>query len=925
LCEKGMFYFDRQQYLQALAEFKKALLANPESELARAYIDVIEDQMTDEAAGPPGAPGRRGKAIDLSLEEMERRFKAKPLPKQGRSFVREQTFSIQTQPEFSVGQGDVPEIEPEVFQDGAVGQRPSSSPEQESVVALDLTGQQGEDIQLFMGESVLLKGFSVRRHLVTHPAILEAASMPGEELLLKPLDMGNAFLHVWNEQGERKSYRIVIGPRRFDEAFLQEEEKRVYEESLPESFKFGYSISGDTYMTGRGAGDLSRTSHTLAYTSSVTGQTPYGRFDSSVQANRTNAGIYRVSNVRLGLSDAHFDQFKDIDIRGFDFSSTFSAFGFPSSDLRGIRVDAPMFHKALEYSAFWGAVPLGDFTFLSPDSGLSKTKKAWLEGIGIDYKLSEKASLKTFYAHSYGSELNDPVLTNDTAGFQMDYDLGAWDFGTGMVSDMTHISYTAATTWTTPKLRMNLNMTDNAKNFASLLGGIPTSGSTAGTLSFHYKPVDKLTVYNAFSVDRDKVFNNPLEPGRPNYNSTTRISWALDPHTELEGAYIMDDQVGTNTPSVTETKEMVLRKKFFLIRRMNAYLMYQNRKSKNYTSPAQNYNNNRVLTGLNFRVLGDLYFYYNQEWNILYNTFSGESAMPMAQEYGVNFNKQIFQTPFYTNMRLFYRDEQNTESVLSYLSGEDRLEGEVELTYKPSPGNETFFKMRIDDVWAEKEGVNKHFDLNLTWGVRLLWDTGLRWQSSGGFYGYLYYDANADGIRQPEEEGVSGVRVIVNGKKDTLTNREGYYQFDGVSGKKAVISLDLSTLPKGYNPTVSAEKPVEVVHARRKRHDFGLATRVEISGLVFYDQNKNGVYDAGEETLKGVVLILDGKTKTATSLDGTYMFRRFSPGEHVMTLDLKSIPVQYIPKVPIRKTIHVLEGTTFVYHVPLERQEQSSP
>jgi len=69
-------------------------------------------------------------------------------------------------------------------------------------------------------------------------------------------------------------------------------------------------------------------------------------------------------------------------------------------------------------------------------------------------------------------------------------------------------------------------------------------------------------------------------------------------------------------------------------------------------------------------------------------------------------------------------------------------------------------------------------------------------------------------------------------------------------------------------------------------------------------------------------LILDEKTKTATSPLGEFMFRRLSPGEHNIRVDLKSIPIKYIPKVPILKAVKVLEGTTFVYNIPLAQVEE---
>ena len=929
-CQQGVAYFDRDQFPEALVEFKKALLANPESQVAREYIEMTERELSLRQGLLACTQVSKKNLVDLYLSGMEQKMIAPPqesaspaTPVCDISDAGATTrLSSAAAALASSGGADVSTVPmTKTAGPSATAQTPAAKADASGPVVIDMAAYESPDITLYVDEPVLLKGIAISRFLVTHPAILQASQPAKDEVLLQPREIGNCYLHLWGDNNERKSYKVTIGPRRFEEILAQAARAKKYEESLPESFKFTYSISGDSYLTGRGVGDLHRTSHTMAYTSSVIGETPYGMFDTSVQGNRTNLGQYRVSNVRMGLTDAHFDEFKDIDIRMFDYGPSFSAFGFPGGELRGVKVDAPMFQKSLNYSAFWGAVPKGDFSFLAPDEGLSKTKKAWIEGVGVSYDVSRFANFKTFYAHSYGSERNEPVLTSDTAGLQMNYDLGVWDFGTGMVSDMTHNSYTAETSFTIPKLRVGLNMTDNAKNFASLLGGVPTTGSTSGTLSINYRPTDSVTIYNAVSGTHDKVFNNPEDPARPNYNATTRLNWILDPHTEIEVGYIMDDQIGSNTPAVTETKEIMFRKKLFFLRRLNTFLLYQNRKSKNYTSPVQNFNNNRLLGGVNFRLLYDIYFYYNQEVNMLRNTFTNETAYPTASEFGLHYNHQISNTPFYTNLRLFYRNEQDTESTLSFLSGEDRLEGEAELTFKPSQGNETFVKLRIDNIWAERTGVEKHFDVSLSWGVRLLWDTGLRWQSVGGFSGFVFYDINGDGVKQTGEAGVPGVKIAANGQKEAVTDKGGFYRISGVSGKKADLAINLATVPQGYNATVPPERTVDIVHAKTKRYDFGLATRMEISGIVFHDKNKNGVYDSGEETLKGVVLLLDGKTKAVTNLQGTYMFRQFAPGEHAITLDLKTLPVAYIPKVPVRKTISVREGSTFVYNIPLELQK----
>ena len=90
--------------------------------------------------------------------------------------------------------------------------------------------------------------------------------------------------------------------------------------------------------------------------------------------------------------------------------------------------------------------------------------------------------------------------------------------------------------------------------------------------------------------------------------------------------------------------------------------------------------------------------------------------------------------------------------------------------------------------------------------------------------------------------------------------------------------------------------------------------------FLFEDKNKNGLYDIGEKPLADVVVVLDDKMKAASGRIGTYMLRNIPEGEHTLKLDLQSIPVQYIPKVPVIKKIKVNAGTLFVYNIPLEVQ-----
>ncbi len=932
LCERGVSLFEQQQFTKALAEFQKALIANPDLEKARTYVAWIERRRAGVVATDAGP------AVERPSEVLARR---EPAPQAARAPSRQRAGKPRRRliwrlekkmkevadavvAEKELAQRRLPAgLEPQVPQGVAASLGLPVVPAKEIVIDLRETDRTEpvQEMEVAVQDVVIIRAQRIERYLAADPGYLEVARTGPDAVRVVPRELGRTVFYVWSEQG-RTGFKFLIGPQRWQEAWARQIEERQREARLPESFKVSYSIEGDSYYTGRRLGSGARQSHNYLYTSSAIGETPFGRFDAAVQATRTINKAYYVPNIRMGLSDAHYGALKDIDIRWFDFSSSFSAFGFPSSTLRGMRLDAPMFDHRLRYSAFWGAIPAGDYSQLSTQSGLSKTKEAWLEGIGLSYDLGRLANVKGFFAHSHGPDRNQPVVTSDTWGVGLhEKGGGIWNWGAEVASDTRHLSYTARTGLNLPKLNISLSMVDLNEKYDSVFGGQSIGGSLSGTMNVAYRPVPQLTVSEAFSGNRDRVFFNPDAPTRPNYNSHTLLTWTPDMHTDVELGYAYDDRLGSNVPSKTETKEVNVRKRLFAFRRLSTFLSYQNSKSKNYTSPAQDFNNNRVLMGVSFRLLSDLYCYYRKEFNFLRNRFSGESAQPQAQEVGFNLYRQIGTTPFYGRARLYFRDEEDTESTLSYLSGEDRLEGEGELTFKPNPDSEAFLRLRVANIWAEKAGVAKHVDLDLSWGMRIVWDTGCRWFTRGAFNGLVYKDVNADGVKQRDEEGVADVLVRA-GDKQAKTNAFGYYFIPDIVGPTALVRLDTGSLPSGYSPTSDAKREEEVVHMATRRVDFGIATRTEVSGLVFVDKNGSGTYDGGDEPMEGVVLVLDGKFRTVSSRLGEYMFRNLSPGDHTVALDLKTVPVAYIPKVPVKSVVRVVEGAAFAYNIPLQLQEK---
>ena len=67
-------------------------------------------------------------------------------------------------------------------------------------------------------------------------------------------------------------------------------------------------------------------------------------------------------------------------------------------------------------------------------------------------------------------------------------------------------------------------------------------------------------------------------------------------------------------------------------------------------------------------------------------------------------------------------------------------------------------------------------------------------------------------------------------------------------------------------------------------------------------------------------LRLDKDEMTASDYDGVYFFRNIDPGEHTVTLDVNSIPMEYIPLVKIRQKVVVPKGGTYTLHIPLKKK-----
>ncbi len=179
----------------------------------------------------------------------------------------------------------------------------------------------------------------------------------------------------------------------------------------------------------------------------------------------------------------------------------------------------------------------------------------------------------------------------------------------------------------------------------------------------------------------------------------------------------------------------------------------------------------------------------------------------------------------------------------------------------------------------------------------------------------VWLDANADGIQDPGEEGISGVKVTLAGVASTgenimlmsSTDSEGYYLFCDLPEGNYKITF---TEVPGYHLTMdnvesngddkdSDADPVMLMTPTYELNpgdslltiDAGFFPLSKIGDFVWHDENANGIQDPEEEGLEGCKVMLNGTdifgneviAMTDTDDNGQYMFCDLIPGEYKVT------------------------------------------
>jgi hypothetical protein len=95
-----------------------------------------------------------------------------------------------------------------------------------------------------------------------------------------------------------------------------------------------------------------------------------------------------------------------------------------------------------------------------------------------------------------------------------------------------------------------------------------------------------------------------------------------------------------------------------------------------------------------------------------------------------------------------------------------------------------------------------------------------------------------------------------------------------------------------------------------------------ISGMVFIDQNRDGIRQNDERGVAGVEVVLDGRFRTTTDRDGRYAFPLVTTGHHRLELNLDTVPLPWGVPQDGHSSVDVPLRGEAIAHLPIVNTNQ---
>lgn len=249
------------------------------------------------------------------------------------------------------------------------------------------------------------------------------------------------------------------------------------------------------------------------------------------------------------------------------------------------------------------------------------------------------------------------------------------------------------------------------------------------------------------------------------------------------------------------------------------------------------------------------------------------------------------------------------EAVVATLSAElsgDGFSQQVEVSFAPEGSG---FRVTPSARLAWTFGAPERTSPVLWLGVRAEWDISIAspLKAWGQVTGRAFVARDTGVSTERAEEGVSGVVVEMNGAR-ARSDASGHYRLPAVPPGRYAVKLvqypsTLVPLRTSVQVLIRAGDVTSV--------DFAFRSVGGVSGRIFDDANRNGVWDDAEAGIPGVAVVLSRaplSEAVSSNANGFFTFVDLAPGHYDLSIDVGSLPVRWQAATPLETSIDVQDG-----------------
>lgn len=764
-------------------------------------------------------------------------------------------------------------------------------------------------IDLSFDEEIIFKAEAIDRFLAITPDVIAVKRQSSREIAVSPLGLGRTFFHVWAD-GKLWTFNVKTMPR--SELRERQRQQDLLAEGYVDSFRFLHDLYWSSFYQGPSFGDLDRQALNFRNKFSLFGPTPYGGVDASLTTYKTDTVATDITDYTIGLSGARWKSLKNIDVRLFDNNEYISSLTFPGRDFRGISLNADTIDDRFSFMVLRGE---DQATFGSLSSGVSSTRESYFEAGTFSYSPREKEKISLNYAHAWGDDKSSSA-SDRVVSVEYKTTLDPWDFSSEIAYDESEYAQLFLADYRQADNRFFAKLRNVPRDYATIAGPSGYDGEVGAEFSYNHRwhGID-LTHY--LDLYRDRETKKPENPKAINIDFNSGYRAALTDQDSLQGNIYFIKTPGTLADRMDFRFYNTYAHQFEFFSLKNAQLSFTTSYQRSRSDPTPSSDYDRIGLGANFSLPLNSNWYYQAGYEFSYidDVGNDEKAYPAVFNTGLSYSK-THSNYWRTNFSAYYRDEENTDATKSFLAGQDSLTLTGNVTYSPTSDVDIYLDGRVRDVWAENDRTTALIEADIRMGMRSEWDLGVRWNPVAIIQGFVYKDINMNGLKDKEDPGIPGVRVNV-GEGEAVTDQEGWY-FAKIKAKSALVSVDVNTIPHGFVfQDITAQK-FEIAHGQYYQGDFALTTESGIHGVVYHDENHNGRPDNGDAFISDVRISLEGDAETFTDSKGAYFFNAIPEGRYVLSIDIRSFPASYLPQVPLKNTIDLHEGSTYIFHIPVK-------